>query len=268
MSGSSEGKLLVWSMRSQQPMVDSQQTAYSHSLRSIHVMDNSLILTIGRGLLQPKDNNISPFVPATDHAPAGVLSPVTATTSLTSNGHLASSSSSSSSSSSLHDATGVGGSQAPAAINKIAQDMIQLRVNDPSTVTPPLPPPLHLFLCCYFSGCCYYVAVWSALKPAKVQRNLGEVVTTAFYQAHIGSMFLVVGLQGGTVKILNLPSFSTASELHFPEMVGKTCLHVALNLSRDIPFHNPNYYRNPFRDLILTTAWSDGKIMICQVARQ
>ena len=246
-------------------MVDSQQTAYSHSLRNIHVMDNSLILTIGRGLLQPRDNNISPSVPSTDHAPVGLLSPVTTPASVTSNGHLASSSSSSSCSSSSQDATGVGGSQAPAAINKIVQDMS--KVSNPSTTIPSSSSSTSSFAATSQDA----VILWQygqPLKPAKVQRDLGEVVTTAFYQAYVGSMFLVVGLQGGTVKILNLPSFSTASELHFPEMVGKTCLHVALNLSRDIPLHNPSYHRNPFRDLILTTAWSDGKIMICQVARQ
>ena len=88
------------------------------------------------------------------------------------------------------------------------------------------------------------------------------------YHLPPGNMFLALGLCKGTIKILNVPSFSTASELHFPSMQGCSCEHVALNLSREAPIMTTQYLRNPFRDLILTVAWSDGKVMVCQVARQ
>lgn len=81
-------------------------------------------------------------------------------------------------------------------------------------------------------------------------------------------MFLGLGLRYGVIKIYNIPTFTIASELHFPEMKGHDCTHIKLNLSREVPVINHAYYRNPFRDLILTSVWSDGKVMVCQVAKQ
>ena len=80
-----------------------------------------------------------------------------------------------------------------------------------------------------------------------------------------GNRFLATGQKNGTVKVYNIPSFSVASEIHFPEIKDLDCCFVALNLSRDK--ENTHYVnmKNPFRDLILTTAWSDGRVMVCQI---
>ena len=118
----------------------------------------------------------------------------------------------------------------------------------------------------------FYITLWQFNRPPKSLksiRNHGDIVSTSFHhQMHIGNMFLAVGMKDGTVKIYNVPNFTVASELHFPEMKASDCIHVALNLSREAPMFNNAYFRNPFRDLILTTVWSDGKVMVCQVARQ
>lgn len=123
----------------------------------------------------------------------------------------------------------------------------------------------------------FMISVWEFNRPPKLIHSLpinGIVISSSFhYHLPTGNMFLATGMQNGTVKIYNVPfptymTLSTASELHFSEMKGKDCIHVAVNLSREVPLSANAYIRNPFRDLILTTAWSDGKIMVCQVARQ
>ena len=220
-------------------MVDSEQRVHPHSLSDIHVLDNSVILTVGRGSALLKEDGTA-STPSSEQ----VAHLTTSAVSTTSNGL-------------LNSSQDLGTGARPPSMEKMIQDMTQLRVgNDPPTTTTTFEDTVSLW------------QYGMPLRPTKVQSNLGEIVTTAFYQAHTGNMFLAMGLRDGTVKILNLPNFSVASELHFPEMEGKGCLHVALNLSREVPLMNPNYYRNPFRDLILTTAWSDRKVMVCQVARQ
>lgn len=124
----------------------------------------------------------------------------------------------------------------------------------------------------------FFISIWEFSRPPKLIHMLpvnGVVISSSFnYHLPTGNMFLAVGLQNGTVKIYNVPfppynmTLTTASELHFSDMMGKDCVHVAINLSREVPLSANAYIRNPFRDLILTTVWSDGRIMVCQVARQ
>ena len=233
-SGSREGKLIVWSMHSQQPVINSEQHVHSASLNTIHIQDSSVIITVGRGSSVPKDSGA--VIPDKDL-------PTDPTA-------LATMSVASTSSNSVTQEPGGG-----VSVNQMTQDMTQLSVATASVST-------------RFEDT---VTLWQygvPLRPTKIQGDFGEIATSVFHQAHTGNMFLALGLCNGTIKILNLPNFTTASELHFPEMAGKSLLHMALNLSRESPIQNHNYYRNPFRDLILTTVWSDGKIMICQVSRQ
>ena len=115
----------------------------------------------------------------------------------------------------------------------------------------------------------YSVSLWEYSKPMKNLKTLdglGSVVCSAFHQQPLfGNRFLALGLTGGAVKIYNLPSFSIASEIHFQDIANRHCRHIALNLSREKEHtHNFNM-KNPFRDLILTTVWSDGRIMVCQI---
>lgn len=115
----------------------------------------------------------------------------------------------------------------------------------------------------------FNINLWQFPKLVSSWTEEGVVNSTSFHiHTPPGNMFLAVGLQGGKVKIFNLPSFKIASELHFPEMKGSECSHITINHSRETPIMSSVYYRNPFRDLILTTVWSDGRIMVCQVAKQ
>lgn len=112
-------------------------------------------------------------------------------------------------------------------------------------------------------------SIWDYSKNVtntKTVENLGDVLVTAFHQQPMfGNQFLALGYQGGAIKIYNVPTFSVASEIHFPDIVNYSCRHVALNLSREKENTHHFNMRNPFRDLILTTVWSDGKVMICQI---
>ena len=115
----------------------------------------------------------------------------------------------------------------------------------------------------------YSISLWEYGKPIKNFKtldNLGSVTCSAFYQHPLlGNRFLALGLMGGAVKIYNLPTFTIASEIHFQDIADRNCSHIALNLSRDKE-HTYNFnMKNPFRDLILTTVWSDGRIMVCQI---
>ena len=237
-SGSREGKLVVWSMRTQQPTINSEQHVHSVSLSSIHIQDNSAIITIGRGSSVQKDGE------ATNTSAA-------VQTNISTSQSLGEHTMHSASNSGLQDGSGQ-------SMNQLTTEVAQMSVGDVGNSTS----------AGQFEDT---VTVWQygvPLRPIKIEEDLGEIVTSVFHHAHTGNMFLALGLSNRIVKILNLPNFTLASELHFPEMAGKRCLHMALNLSRDSPVPNGSYYRNPFRDLILTTAWSDGKVMICQVSRQ
>lgn len=118
----------------------------------------------------------------------------------------------------------------------------------------------------------YSIKSWEYGKPPKLVKaisDVGPVVSSTFHcHSPPGNMFLGLGMRNGVIKIYNIPSFTISSELHFPEMKGRDCIHTRLNLSREAPLITAAYYRNPFRDLILTSVWSDGKVMVCQVAKQ
>ena len=246
-SGSREGKLIVWSMRTQQPTVNSEQHVHSVSLSGIHVQDTSAIITIGRGSSVQQQDVVAPNAATLTQSnnpssqPVPLEQPVTVLpVSSAPNGALSQE---------------TGGT----TITQLTQEVAQISVAELGNPAVP--------------GGKFEdtVTLWQygvPLRPTKIQGDLGEIVTSVFHQAHTGNMFLAIGLSNRTIKILNLPNFTLASELHFPEMARKRCLHMALNLSRETPVPNSNYYRNPFRDLILTTVWSDGKVMICQVSRQ
>lgn len=223
-------------MRSQQPTVDSRIQAHPFCLNSIHVLDSSHFLTVGLGSAPGSQEAIPP--------PSHVT-PLDTPVSI--------------------EELPVGSSQGTQAqaVDSITSEMAQLSVTEESSIGASAPLQES-------SGYC--ITLWQFNRPPrslKTVSSIGEILSTSFHhQTHMGNMFLAVGLREGTVKIFNIPNFSVASELHFPEMKDRDCVHVALNLSREAPLFNNAYFRNPFRDLILTTVWSDGKVMVCQVAKQ
>lgn len=116
----------------------------------------------------------------------------------------------------------------------------------------------------------YSASIWDydkSVTNSKTVDNLGEILVSAFHQQPLfGNQFLAVGYKGGAIKIFNVPNFTVASEIHFPDTSPTGyCCHVAINLSRDKENTHHFNMRNPFRDLILSTVWSDGRIMICQI---
>ena len=122
------------------------------------------------------------------------------------------------------------------------------------------------------SSSLYNVSLWDFGKPVrkiKTQEVTGPILSTNFHQQPMfGNRFLAMGLTNGAVKIYNLPSFTVASEIRFPDIENKDCIFVALNLSREKENTHHVNVKNPFRDLILTTVWSDGRIMVCQTDRK
>lgn len=228
-------------MQSQQPVVDSSIVPHSTSLTSIHVMDNSQFLTVGSG--REEDPTHSHMVSHDPH-PTVPVAPEGLVTSGPQGTHM--------------QPTG------QATVNSITSEISNLSVTEEQ-----LSVSLHQDP---NSAVTHSIILWQFSRPPKCIKtvsNLGdEISSTSFHHhPHLGSMFLAVGMKDNTVKIYNLPNFSVASELHFPEMKG-TCLYVALNFSRESPIFSNTYFRNPFRDLILTTVWSDAKVMVCQVAKQ
>ena len=252
-------------MQSQQPVIDSKMIAHSISLCNIHVVDTTRFITIGISPC-PDDRLISSSivddrsedptnsgeskarVPSSIDAVGMSLEGITSDFSRMS----VSASASGLVSSEEHSlvaapavGVGIGGTTSEAVKTSQQPD--------------------------------FMISVWEFNRPPKLVHSLpinGIVISSSFhYHLPTGNMFLATGMQNGTVKIYNVPfptfmTLSTASELHFSEMKGKDCIHVAVNLSREVPLSANAYIRKPFRDLILTTAWSDGKIMVCQVARQ
>lgn len=268
-SGGQNGCVVLWSMGSQLPTVDSQVQAHSLSLGDIHVINSNHFLTVGNGSIA---NSKIPEDPATPTTAAAGGSSYVASQLSAGGGNgggggvalagVASStvggSSSSSSSNGHASVEGVVVNQL-ARLSVVAEETAATPLGGgaPPAATPPLPSHEPATSC---------ITLWQFDHPPRTVKTvflIGDVISTAFHhQLNCGSMFLAVGMRDGTVKIYNVPTFSVASELHFSEMKGKDCLHVALNLSRESPV--TSYYRHPLRDLILTTAWSDGKVMVCQ----
>ena len=151
-------------------------------------------------------------------------------------------------------------------------DDIGIHALSPPTTLSPLSssstsPPLNSSSSSQFA-----IKLWEFDKPpklSKVIRDIGPVICSSFHCHNPpGNMFLGLGMRDGVVKVYNVPTFMLASELHFELLSGKDCVHIQLNLSREAPLITQAYYRNPFRDLILTSVWSDRKIFVCQVAKQ
>ena len=156
------------------------------------------------------------------------------------------------------------GVQETSSIGNLTFDLSQLGIGRGNGECTSIMPPPDV-------GVGYLIHLWEFNKPPKFVQayNINGMVISSSFHCHNppGNMFLAMGLKDGTVRILNVPGFSVASELHFSEMKGKDCNHIALNLSREAPLITQSLFRNPFRDLILTTVWSDGRIMVCQVAK-
>ena len=219
--------------------MDSSLQTHATSLSNLHALDNSHFLTVGIGPSSGGQEEVTPTAGHVTSSHDSVLSEGLAISTPP-------------------------GTQAQTTgqeiIDSITSEVARLAVSEESL---PIGAEQQ-------SGCC--IILWQFNRPPRSLRtitNLGDVTSSSFHHhAHTGNMFLAVGMRDGTVKIFNIPNFSMASELHFSEMKGRDCVHVALNLSREAPLINQAYFRNPFRDLILTSVWSDGKVMICQVARQ
>ena len=256
-TGDRGGRVILWSMQTQQPVIDSRMIAHSISLSRVHVVDSTRFITIG----------LSPCPDVSDER-------------LIESGG----------SSGRSDGRVVGGkggisSSLDMTMEGVAADFSQLSVN----ASGGLSSDEHALPTAVGSGATepmkaagrlpdFVISIWEFNRPPKLLHSLpvNGVITSSSFHHHLptSNMFLATGMQNGTVKIYNIPStssfvsLSTASELHFSEMRGKDCVHIAINLSREVPLNANAYLRNPFRDLILTTVWSNGRIMVCQVARQ
>ena len=262
-TGDRGGRVILWSMQSQQPVIDSKMTAHSISLCNIHVVDTTRFITIGINPY-PDDRLInSSIVDDRSEDPAnsgGSKTGVPSSVGVSLEGMVSDFSRMSVSANtgglmSSEEHTFVAPLAVGVGVGGTASEAVKAASHHPD----------------------FMISVWEFNRPPKLIHSLpinGIVISSSFhYHLPTGNMFLATGMQNGTVKIYNVPlptfmTLSTASELHFSEMKGKDCIHVAVNLSREVPLSANAYIRNPFRDLILTTAWSDGKIMVCQVARQ
>ncbi len=238
MSGDSSGLVIVWSMMSQTPSIHGSFQSHSSSLINLHVMDANHFITIG---MDSGPNTEDTPVDDTGTKPEQVIS---------------------------KEVEAVVPSPAPP--DPLSLDMSQLSLvqQQQSDEGGSLTSSVSSSDDSERSS----VKLWEYGRPQKLLKCVDGVgaVTSSSFHCHSppGNCFLGVGLKSGVIKIYNVPSFNISSELHFPEMKGKDCTHIRLNLSREVPLITHAYYRNPFRDLILTSVWSDGRIMVCQVAKQ
>ena len=221
--------------------------AHSESLLDIHIIDSSSFLTVG------VDGSGSPSLPVVPpSAPTSSTTPVTERVEATGQISLES-------------------SQAPdapphTAVDTVSSELASLAIVPNSSQSPLVTPYLTQ------SSSLYNVAIWDFGKPVrkiKTQEVTGPILSTNFHQQPMfGNRFLAMGLTNGAVKIYHLPNFTVASEIRFPDIENKDCIFVALNLSREKENTHHVNVKNPFRDLILTTVWSDGRIMVCQTDRK
>ena len=241
-SGDTSGKVAVWSMMSQTPSVHSMVDAHSLSLIDLHVVDVNHFITIGTDT--PPTTNDDPSTGSSAPTTKAQGSPPEPFSSI------------------------IPPSLPPTVLDMLNVDMSQMSIQPVEDGVLAVVPAASTSE----AASQYYVKFWEYGKPPKLIKsvnNIGDVLSSSFHcHSPPGNMFLGLGLRNGMIKIYNVPNFTISSELYFPEMKGKDCMHVRLNLSREAPLITPAYYRNPFRDLILTSVWSDGKIMVCQVAKQ
>ncbi len=255
MSADIAGTIVIWSMMSHNPAILSSFKAHSASLSNLHVIDTSRFITIGSenpadsSVAEPATNGnagqhsglatasstppdsvaVTRIPPSTDNLHARV-----AALSLNTDAADASSADSSSPALSVHSSA------------------------TPNTTTD--------------TSSLFKIKLWSFNKPPKVVKEISEMGPAICSSFHChnppGNMFLGVGSKNGIIQVYNIPDFTLAAKIHFEELLNADCLQIKMNLSREAPIITPAYYRNPFRDLILTSAWSNGKIMVCQVAKQ
>lgn len=230
-SGDTCGKVAVWSMMSQTPSTHSILDTHSLSMTNLHVVDANHFITVGTDVqLASEETSLSSSSKSQATPPDDPFNTVP-----------------------------------PSGPEDLSVDMSQLSVQSTDEESSPTAsiadPPAH-----------FVIKFWQYGKPPKLLKEvceMGHVLASSFHCHNPpGNMFLGLGIADGMIKIYNIPNFTISSELYFPEMKGKDCIHVRLNLSREAPLITPAYYRNPFRDLILTSMWSDGEIMVCQVAKQ
>lgn len=229
-SGDSAGKVAVWSMMSQTPSIHTILDTHSLSMANLHVVDANHFITVGTDAPEESED-VSPTSSQTQATPPEPFS-----------------------------------TSAPDDLSiEMSQLTVQPADSEQGTVASP---PVGIA----DSPAQFSIKFWEYGKPLKLVKcvtEMGHVLSSSFHCHNPpGNMFLGLGIVDGMIKIYNVPNFTISSELYFPEMKGRNCVHIRLNLSREVPLFTPAYYRNPFRDLILTSMWSDGKIMVCQVAKQ
>ena len=248
MSADSAGCVVVWSMANHTPTIHSSFSAHACSLSSLHVVDANHFLSIGT------ENSCNPSrsdsgIDVTPPVQVPIAEPFTVIASSTEHleGDMANLSLRLTESISAHTLPTHSANFSPTSTSSLT--------------------PLHPSSSSQFA-----IKLWEFDKPPKLTKVIGDIGPMICSSIHChnppGNMFLGVGMKGGVVKVYNIPTFTLASSLYFQEVSNKDCVHIQLNLSREAPLITPAYYRNPFRDLILTSVWSDGKIMVCQVAKQ
>lgn len=247
-SADCKGNVVIWSMMSHNPTIHSSFRAHTLTLSNLHVVNANHFLSIGSEI----GSDLSRSDSGTNGAAAQAqLLPATEPFTVI-----------------------------PSSSDDLEVDMANLTMHSsedigihalpPSKALPPssssTPPPTSS------ASIQFTIKLWEFDKPPKLIKVIGDVgpIVCSSFHCHNppGNMFLGLGMRDGVVKVYNVPTFTVATELHFQELAGKDCIHIRLNLSREAPLITPAYYRNPFRDLILTSVWSDGKIMVCQVAKQ
>ena len=248
-SGSSNGTVCLWSMRSHEPMLAEKFQAHTESLMDIYVLDTNTFLTIGMN----QEHSGSAVHPSIEQVTNPISGDVGLSTDLPS---------------STTAATTATGETVDSLSSELSRFSFTSDHNPTSTTTTFSSSSSSSFPS-MSSGTQSTASLWVFGQPVqciKTLDNLGSILCTAYHQQPMfGNRFLATGQKNGTVKVYNVPSFSVASEIQFSDIKELDCCFVALNLSRDK--ENTHYVnmKNPFRDLILTTSWSDGRVMVCQI---
>lgn len=238
LSGGRDGRIFLWNMSSHQPQLNSVLAIQCAILKDIHILHGNSFLTLG--IAPAGTEPVSSLchqssqeggAPCTD----GLVKPT--------NGHQ------------INAVITVQSSNNHYQVEALADNVSNLNIHSSDGGKGEGVPK-------------WCASLWENEHPPKCTRTvyLGPVVSNAFYHhPNVGNMFLSVGMEDGRVKIYNVPSFNVACDLKFAALNGKECVQLALNLSREQP---PVPTRSPFKDLLLTTVWSDGKVMICQAQKQ
>lgn len=225
-------------MRSHEPQLTEKFQAHANSLMDIYVLDTNTFLTVGVNNIGNGDSSVvdqvNTHVNLSVHLPSSTNATVNA----------------------------ADGDTVENLTSELSQFSLDSNHALSSTSSSSFPSATTQATLCTAS-------LWLFGQPVQNIKNidgLGPIMCTAYHQQPMfGNRFLAAGQRNGMVKVYNVPNFSVASEIHFPEMQGQDCRFVALNLSRDKENTHFVNIKNPFRDLILTTSWSDGHVMVCQI---